>query len=113
MPGNYPKENIQKESLLLSQGVLTGCAKKHVKFLIFTIYNSEHRNIGNIEAQKIFVTKREEGAEEWMQFYNAELHDWYSSAITLEVFIYRRMRLAGHVAKTEGKKCRLGFGGNS
>jgi hypothetical protein len=44
-----------------------------------------------------------EGIDEWIQFQSAELQDWYSSPITLQVITYRRTRWAGHVAQTEGK----------
>ena len=59
------------------------------------------------------MTKGVEGTEEWIEFHSAELQDWYSTVITLQVITSRRMRWAGHVAQTDGKKCRLGFGGNS
>jgi len=77
------------------------------------VFRTEAEGVGKIEAQKIFVTKRMEGTEKWIECHSAELEHWYFTAITLQMITSRRMRWAGHVAQTDGKKCRLVFGGNS
>jgi hypothetical protein len=44
--------------------------------------------------------KRDEVTGGWKNLHNVELHDLYSSPNTIRVIKSRRMRWAGHVART-------------
>jgi hypothetical protein len=52
--------------------------------------------------RKIFGTKRDEVTGEWRKLHNEELHVLYLSTSIIRIIKLRRMRLAGHVAQTEG-----------
>jgi len=54
--------------------------------------------------RRIFGPKRDEVTEEWMKLHNEELNDLYCSPNTLRVIKLRRMRWAGHVARTEDRR---------
>jgi len=54
-------------------------------------------------------SKREDVTADSRKLRNEELHDWYSSP-NIRASKSRRMRWAGHVART-GEKCIRGFGG--
>jgi hypothetical protein len=43
-------------------------------------------------------------AEEWRKLYNEELHDLCSSPSVIRIMKWRRMRLAGHVARMGEKR---------
>jgi hypothetical protein len=55
----------------------------------------------------IFGPKRDEVTGEWRKPHNEELHHLYSSPSIIRILKARRMRWAGHVART-GKKRRIG-----
>jgi hypothetical protein len=48
----------------------------------------------------ILGSKRDEVTEEWRKLQNEELNDLYPSPSIVRVIKLRRMRLAGHVART-------------
>jgi hypothetical protein len=51
---------------------------------------------------------------EWRKLHSEELHNLYSSPDIIRQVKSRRMRWAGHVARTgEGQKSVQGFGGKS
>jgi hypothetical protein len=59
--------------------------------------------------RKIFGPKRDEVTGEWINLYNEELRDLYSSLNVIRIIMSRRMRWAGHVARVgennkEGKR---------
>ena len=49
---------------------------------------------------RIFGTRRDEVTGEWRKLHNEELNDLYSSPNIVRVIKSRRMRWAGHVART-------------
>ena len=51
--------------------------------------------------RKIFGAKKEEITREWRKLHNAELHSLYSSPNIIRSLKSRRLRWAGHVARTE------------
>jgi hypothetical protein len=53
--------------------------------------------------RRIFGPKRDEVTGEWRRLHNEELSDLYSSPNIVRVIKSRRMRCAGHVART-GKR---------
>jgi hypothetical protein len=54
--------------------------------------------------RRIFGTKRDEVMGKWRKLHNGELHNLYSSPHTIGQIKSRRMRWAGHVARTrEGR----------
>jgi hypothetical protein len=53
--------------------------------------------------RRIFGPKREEVMGDWRKLHNEELHNVYSPSI-IRMIKSRRMRLAGHVARMEGKR---------
>jgi len=48
---------------------------------------------------RIFGSKRDEVTGEWRRLHNEELNDLYCSPNIVRVIKWRRMRLAGHVAR--------------
>jgi len=50
--------------------------------------------------RRIFGSRRDEVKGEWRRLHNEELNDLYSSPNTVRVIKSRRMRWAGHVART-------------
>ena len=54
--------------------------------------------------RKIFGPKRDEVTGEWRTLHNAELIDLYSSSNTVRVYISRRIRWVGHVARMGEKR---------
>jgi hypothetical protein len=53
--------------------------------------------------RRIFGPKRNEVTGEWIKLHNKELHDLYSSPSIIRIIKSRRMRWAGHVARTGDK----------
>ena len=54
----------------------------------------------NMVLSRIFGTRRDEVTGEWRRLHNEELNDLYSSPKIVRVIKSRRMRWAGHVART-------------
>jgi hypothetical protein len=54
--------------------------------------------------RRIFGPKRDEVTGEWRKLYSKELHDLYSSPSIIRIIKSRRMRWAGHVARTGEKR---------
>ena len=54
----------------------------------------------NMVLGRIFGPRKEEVMGEWRRLHNEELSDLYSSPNTVRVTKSRRMRRAGHVART-------------
>jgi hypothetical protein len=50
--------------------------------------------------RRIFGAKRDEVTGGWRKLHNEELHGFYSSPSIVRVIKARRMRRAGHVART-------------
>ena len=50
--------------------------------------------------RRVFVLKRDEVTREWRKLHNEELNDLYSTPNIVRVIKSRRMRWAGHVART-------------
>jgi hypothetical protein len=53
---------------------------------------------------RIFGPKRDEVTGGWRKLHNDELHNFYSSPNIIRMIKSRRMRLAGHVARTGEKR---------
>jgi hypothetical protein len=56
--------------------------------------------IGPWVLRRIFGPKRDEETGGWRMLHNEELHNLYSSPSIIRVIKSRRMRWAGHVART-------------
>jgi hypothetical protein len=54
--------------------------------------------------RRIFGPKKDEVTGEWRKLHNEEFHDLYSSPSIITRIRARRMRWAGHVARTGEKK---------
>jgi hypothetical protein len=52
----------------------------------------------------IFGPKRDEVTGDWRKLHNEELHDLYSSPSIIKIMKARRMRWAGHIARTGEKR---------
>jgi hypothetical protein len=50
--------------------------------------------------RRIFGSKRDEVTGEWRKLHNEELRDLYSSPSIIRIIKSRKMRWAGHVART-------------
>jgi hypothetical protein len=63
----------------------------------------EHRLrvLENRVLRRTFGSKRDEVTRGWRKLHNEELHGLYSSPSIVRVIKARRMRWAGHVARTE------------
>jgi hypothetical protein len=60
--------------------------------------------VENGVTREIFWPKKEEVTRNWRQLHNWELHDLYSSPNIIRVISSRRMRWAGHVARSSGRR---------
>jgi hypothetical protein len=54
--------------------------------------------------RRIFGPKRDEVTGGWRKLHNEELHDFYPSPSIIRIIKSRRMRWAGHVARTGEKR---------
>jgi hypothetical protein len=55
--------------------------------------------------RRLFGPKRDEVAGEWRKLHGGELHNLYTSPVTIRQIKSRRMRWAGHVARMgKGRK---------
>jgi hypothetical protein len=59
--------------------------------------------------RRIFGSKRDEVRGEWRILHNEELHKLYSSPKLIRMIKSRRMRLAGHVARTGKRGMYIGY----
>ena len=57
----------------------------------------------------MFGPRRDEVRREWRKLHNEELNDRYCSPNIVRAIKSKRMRLAGHVARMENKRCIQGF----
>jgi hypothetical protein len=71
------------------------------------MYKFENRAL-----RRIFEPKRNDTSTigGWRKLYNEELHNLYSSPHIIGLIKSRRMRCAGHVARTEEKRNTLAIG---
>jgi hypothetical protein len=51
--------------------------------------------------RKAFVPNRNQVTGSWRKLHNEELHDLYSPTSIIRIMKSKRMKLAGHVARTE------------
>jgi hypothetical protein len=63
------------------------------------------RVFDNRVLRRTFGSKRDEVTGDWRKLHNEELHNLYSSPSMLRVIKSRRMRWAGHVARTGEEEC--------
>jgi hypothetical protein len=99
LSGSYKKIMIKIYKTVILQVVLYGCEtwpltlREEQRLMVF-----ENRVL-----RKIFGSKREEDGS-WRKLHNDELHSLCSSPNIVRVIISRRIRWAGHVARTgEGR----------
>jgi hypothetical protein len=59
--------------------------------------------------RRIFGPKRDEVTGEWRKLHNEELRDLYSSPSTIRIIKSRRMRWAGHIARTGRRGTRIDY----
>jgi hypothetical protein len=59
--------------------------------------------------RKIFGPKGSEETGGWRNLHNEELHNLYSSPSLIRVIKSRKMRWAGHVARTGEKRMHIGY----
>jgi hypothetical protein len=57
--------------------------------------------------RRVYWPKRDEVTGEWRELHNEELNDLYSSPNIVRVINSRRIRWAGHVARTGGEERRI------
>jgi hypothetical protein len=70
--------------------------------------------LGNRVLRRIFGLKRDEVTGGWRKLYNEELHNLCSSPSIIRMIKSRKMRWAGDVARTGGKRNALyDFGGKA
>jgi len=82
-------------------------------FLITLIEERRLRISENRVLRRILELKRDEVIGEWRKRRNEDLNDMYSSPNIIRVVTARRMRRAGHVARTGKGQLYAGFcGGN-
>ena len=58
----------------------------------------------NMVLRRIFGPRRDEVKREWRRLHNEELNDLYCSHNNVRVIKWRRMRWAGHVARTSEER---------
>ena len=63
--------------------------------------------------RRVFGPKRDEVTGEWRKLHEEELSDMYSLPNIVRVVKSKRMRWAGHVARTGGERCAQGSGGET
>ena len=56
--------------------------------------------LGNTGLRRMFGPKRGEETEEWRKVHNEELSDLYCSQNIVQVIISKKIKCAGHVART-------------
>jgi hypothetical protein len=72
--------------------------------LIFSTFTTKVNNKENTNSETIFGPKRDEVMGEWKKLHNRQLHNLYSSPDIIWQIKSRRMRWAGHVARSgEGR----------
>jgi hypothetical protein len=59
--------------------------------------------------KRILGLKRDEVTGGWTKLRNEEIHNMYSSPSIIRMIKSRRMRWAGHVARTEIRGTRIGY----
>jgi hypothetical protein len=59
--------------------------------------------------RRIFGPKRDEMTGEWRKLHNEELRDLYSLPSIIRIFKLRRMRWAGHVARSGRRGTRISY----
>jgi hypothetical protein len=59
--------------------------------------------------RRIFELKRDEVTGGWRKLHNEELHNLYSSPSINRMIKSRRMKWAGHVARMEQRRMRMGY----
>jgi hypothetical protein len=93
--------NVKVKTIILPV-VLCGCETWSLTL------REEHRLrvFANRVLRRIFGPKRIKVTVEWRKLHNGEPHNLYSSPDIIRQIKSRRIRWAGHVARTgEGKKC--------
>ena len=67
----------------------------------------------NRALRRIFGPKRDGVTGEWRKLHNEELNDLYCSPNIVRVIKSRRMKWAGHIARTGREDVCTGFGGKT
>jgi hypothetical protein len=63
----------------------------------------------NRELRRIFEPKKDGVTGGWRKMHNEDLHNLYSSPSIIRIIKSRRMRWAGHVARTERRGTFIGY----